>query len=150
MSSNKIVVKGVDLNVSQIVKKVTNDRFGLFAAHEWKRLIDSYTPHDTGALQSNVIYHPFAIEYDSRYAHYIYTGEIYEDPTYHVGGFYNENIGWWSRPGIAKVPSGRSFKNFNKNTNPLATDHWDQVAAQSGQVDKLTKTLNAALRSGLY
>lgn len=149
MPTNTIKVY-VDLNMPQIEEKVTNDRFGLFMAQEWKRLIDPYTPHDTGTLQSNVSLRPFEIEYNSRYAHYMYTGEIYVDPIYNVGGFYSEGYGWWSRLGVEKIPSGRSFAHFNTNTNPNATDHWDVVAANSGQLDKFTRTLNAALKSGQY
>lgn len=140
----------VTLNKRKINEKVQNDRFGLFVAQEWKRLIDPYTPHDTGTLQSDVTIRPNEIEYNSRYAHYIYTGEVYVDPIYNVGGFYNDEIGWWSRPGVKKVPSGRSFAHFNTNTNPKATDHWDAVAATSGQLDKLSRTLTAALKSGQY
>lgn len=149
MAHNTVVVS-IDINAPHIVNRVTNDRFGLFAAHEWKRLIDPYTPHDTGVLQSNVSFAPFAIHYRSKYAHYIYTGEVYVDPLYNVGGFYSEGFGWWSRPGVAKIPSGRSFRRFNTNTNPNATDHWDVVAATAGQVDKLAETLSAAIESGQY
>lgn len=148
--ANTAVTVRVDLDEPGIMRRVTSDRFGLFAAREWKRLIDPYTPHDTGALQSNVTYSPFAIKYKSRYAHYIYTGEVYVDPIYNVGGFYSENIGWWSRPGVKKIPSGRSFRHFNTNTNPQATDHWDTVAASAGQTEKLSRTLEAALASGQY
>lgn len=140
----------VAVNESKIERLVTNDNFGLFVAHEWKRLIDPYTPHDTGTLQDTVTYEPFAIKYNAPYAHYIYTGEVYVDPLYNVGGFYKPDYGWWSRPGVRKIPSGRSFAHFNTNTNPNATDHWDEVAAKSGQVDKLTRILNSALQSGRY
>lgn len=150
MSANNTVAVYLDLNESNVKKRVTSDQFGLFVAHEWKRLIDPYTPHDSGNLQSNVTIRPFEIEYNSRYAHYIYTGEVYVDPLYNVGGFYSEEIGWWSRPGVQKVPSGRSFKHFNTNTNPKATDHWDSVAVESGQLDKLERTIESALKSGIY
>lgn len=149
MVTNTVTVH-IDLNEQQILQKVQNDRFGLFMAMEWKRLIDPYTPHGTGILQSNVTIRPFEIEYNSRYAHYIYTGEVYVDPIYKVGGFYNSEYGWWSRPGVEKIPSRRSFADFNTNTNPNATDHWDKVAANSGQLDKLARTINAALKGGQY
>lgn len=140
----------VNVNQGKIQELVTNDNFGLFVAHEWKRLIDPYTPHDTGTLQGTVTYEPFAINYNAPYAHYIYTGEVYVDPLYNVGGFYSPEYGWWSRPGVQKIPSGRSFAHFNTNTNPNATDHWDTVAANSGQLDKLTRTLEAAINGGTY
>lgn len=138
----------IDLNEPQILRKVTNERFGLLVSNEWKRLIDPYTPWDTGMLMSNVKKLPFALHYKEPYSHYIYMGEVYVDPVYNVGGFYNSDYGWWSRPGVKKVPSGRQFAKFNTNHNPNATDHWDEVAAQSGQLDKLYRTLNKALRNG--
>lgn len=149
MATNNVTVR-IDLDEAGILKRVQNEKFGMLAANEWKRLIDPYTPHDTGTLQSNVIIRPFEIEYNSRYAHYIYTGEVYVDPLFNVGGFYSPNYGWWSRPGIKKKASGRSFKHFNTNTNPNATDHWDEVAANSGQLDKLSRTLTSALNSGNF
>ena len=65
----------LDLNEPQITKKVTNDKFGLLAATEWKRLIDPYTPRDTGMLESNVALRPYEIHYKVPYAEYVYYGE---------------------------------------------------------------------------
>lgn len=140
----------IDLNQEGIYDRLTNDRFGLLVSREWKRLIDPYTPWDTGMLMQNVEYLPFAIHYKEPYAHYIYTGEVYVDPIYGVGGFYDPQYGWWSRPGVEKVPSGRTFAHFNRNHNPMAIDHWDEVAAQNGQADILARTLTNALQSGQY
>lgn len=141
------------LKTNQIINKVTNNQFGLFVSSEWKRLIDPYTPRQTGALSGfagqTVSLKPFEIHYKSAYAHYMYNGEIYADPIYNVGGFYDETYGWWSRPGIQKIPTGRSFE-YSKNINPFAIDHWDIVAAESGQLDKLYRTLNNALQSGRF
>lgn len=139
----------IDLNKPKIYEKVLNDKFGRYVALEWKRLIDTYTPRDTGNLMNNVRYNPFEIHYKSPYAHYMYTGEVYVDPVYKVGGFYSETYGWYSRPGVIKIPSGRSL-NYVKNKNPYATDHWDEVAEQAGQKDKLYRILNNALRTGNY
>lgn len=140
----------VNIDGEKIAERLTNDRFGRLVSTEWKRLIDPYTPWDTGQLMQNVEILPFALHYKQPYAHYIYTGEVYVDPVYKVGGFYDPMYGWWSRPGVEKVPSGRSFAHFNTNHNPNATDHWDEVAAMSGQLDKLTQTLENALQSGQY
>lgn len=137
----------VKLDTSKILGKVTNDEFGKKVSHEWKRLIDDYTPHDDkGELQRNVEELPFALHYKSPYAHYIYTGEVYVDPLYGVGGFYDPTYGWWSRPGITKIPSGRGFKHFNHNTNPKAIDHWDIAAENAGQKDELYRQLNGDLK----
>lgn len=58
----------IDLNKPKIMAKVTNDRFGKLAALEWKRLIDPYTPRDTGQLENNVTIMPFKLHYKSKYA----------------------------------------------------------------------------------
>ena len=39
--------------------------------------------------------------------------------------------------------------NFQKK-NPYSTYEWDKAAANAGQLDKLTRTLNNALQSGQY
>ena len=137
----------VQLDAPRILSKVTNDRFGLFVSNEWKRLIDPYTPRDTGNLLRNVQLRPFEIHYKSPYAHYMYMGEIYVDPVFNVGGFYSPTYGWFSRPNVKKVPSGRTF-NYSKSKSPYATDHWDIVAAKSGQREKLYRAINKGLREG--
>lgn len=139
----------ITLDKSRIMNKTQNEKFGLFVANEWKKLINPYTPRDTGNLMRNVELMPFKIHYKVPYAHYMYTGKIYVDPEYKVGGFYSSTYGWYSRPGVTKIPSGRSF-NYSKSKNPSATDHWDVVAAQSGQLDKLYRTVNNAINSGRF
>ena len=106
----------IDLNEPKIWAKVQNDRFGLFVSSEWKRLIDPYTPRDTGVLQDTAKVQPWKI-------HYI-------------------------QPYSARIYYGKGF-NFQKK-NPYSTYEWDKAAANAGQLDKLTRTLNNALQSGQY
>lgn len=61
---------------------------------------------------------------DSDYGHYQYEGEKYVDPKYGVAAFYSEDYGYWSRPGIEKVPSGEPL--FYQS--PEAEAHWDEKA----------------------
>lgn len=132
----------VELNIPRILDKVENDKFGLFLAHKWKRLINPYTPHRTGNLERNVVYRPFEIEYLSPYSHYQYKGALYVDPLYKVGGFTKDGgITWFSRPGVKKVNTGRPL-NYLKDHNPQATDHWDVAAEKAGQKMKLIKAAN--------
>lgn len=65
----------VDLNEQKIINKVTNDRFGLLASNEWKRLIDPYTPRDTGTMQEGARVRPFEIHYVAPYSQYVYYGK---------------------------------------------------------------------------
>lgn len=136
----------VDLKRRQILDKVENDRFGLWLAKEWHRLITPYTPRRNNLLAQTVRYNPFAITYVQPYSHYMYNGEKYIDPVYGVGGFTNDGgETWFSRPGVKKIPSGEPI-NYRTDGNPFATDHWDRKAARAGQREKLgrsaTKYLN--------
>ena len=136
----------VKLNMPRIQDKVENDRFGLFLIHEWKRLIDPFTPHREGILQDNVTYKPFRATYLAPHSHYMYNGILYVDPVYFKGGFTaDRGVTFWSRPGIAKIPSTRRF-NYRKDPNPRATDHWDKAAEQAGQKQKLITAANKYLR----
>ena len=65
----------IDLNEPQILKKVTNDRFGLLVSNEWKRLIDPYTPRDTGTMQDSASLNPWQIHYKQKYAERVYYGK---------------------------------------------------------------------------
>lgn len=68
----------INLDEEKITDKVTSDELGLFISNEWKRLIDPYTPRDTGTLMgltNQVELKPFKIWYKSKYAVYVYYGE---------------------------------------------------------------------------
>ena len=52
------------------------------------------------------------------------------------------------QPYSARVYYGKDF-NF-QHKNPYSTYEWDKAAANAGQLDKLTCTLNNALQSGQY
>lgn len=46
-----------------------------------------------------------SITYESPGAHYLYVGKKYVDPKYKIGAFYSPDYGFWSRPGITKIPT---------------------------------------------
>lgn len=64
----------IDLNEPKILAKVQNDRFGLFVSQSWKRLIDPYTPRDTGTMQDTAKIYPWKIHYIQPYSRYVYYG----------------------------------------------------------------------------
>ena len=68
----------IDLNEPKILAKVQNDRFGLFVSSEWKRLIDPYTPRDTGTLMRSAKLSQFQIHYIQPYATRVYYGRGFE------------------------------------------------------------------------
>jgi hypothetical protein len=72
-------------------------------------------------LTNQVKLRPFEIWYKSKYAEYVY----------------------YNRRGVEFVQKGAG-------RNPSATDHWDEAAAKSGQLNKLYRTLNNALQSGQF
>lgn len=74
MKANNSVEVRILFNESRILDKVENDRFGKYTALEWKRLIDPYTPRDTGLLMQNVEIYPNEIHYKMPYAARVYYG----------------------------------------------------------------------------
>lgn len=71
-----VQIKNVQIKMdeSKILGKVQNDRFKLFLANEWKRLIDPYTPRDTGLMQQTARIYPGEIHYIQPYSRYVYYG----------------------------------------------------------------------------
>lgn len=67
----------IELHEKNIFDKVQNDRFGLFLAQDWKRLINPFTPHRDGPLEDTAQVRPFEIEYIQPYSHYVYYGETF-------------------------------------------------------------------------
>lgn len=109
----------VDFNYPKILQKVTGHELGTFVATEWKKLINPYTPYDTGRTQNTAEISPWHIRYNpvdpekgTHYAQKIY---------------YGENI------------------KFKKIHNPYATHHWDRAAEQAGQKETLYKKVNEYL-----
>lgn len=46
--------------------------------------------------------------------------------------------------------AGVKFVRIGEGRNPFATDHWDIAAAQAGRLNSLYRTINNALRMGVY
>lgn len=68
----------IDIDQQKVVSKVTNDKFGLFVSNEWKRLIDPYTPRDTGILMQSAKLSQFQIHYIQPYATKVYYGKDFK------------------------------------------------------------------------
>lgn len=97
--------------------------------------VSVYTENDHGV-----------VEYNSPYAHYQYEGKLYVDPTTKKGAFTNGEGLYWSRPGIAKVPTGRGLK-YSSFPHPKATSHWDK-AMMVARGDHLAQAYENYLKSG--
>ena len=99
----------------------------LFATNEAMRMMNPYVPHLNNALRSSarVVDGGTATEYQSSYAHYQYTGDLYVDPVTLKGSFFNPTYGHWSRPNVNKIPDPQGRKlNY---TNPQASAKWDET-----------------------
>lgn len=65
----------VTIAESEVIAKADNNNLGLLMATEWKRLIDPYTPRDTGTLELTAQIRPFEIHYVQPYARRVYYGD---------------------------------------------------------------------------
>lgn len=88
---------------------------------------EPYVPFRQGALRSSVRYPQGIdggeIEYNTPYAHYLYTGEVY-GPNIPIKDAQGNIIGWRSPP--KKSPTGRRLQYHTKGTS----DHWFDRAKQ--------------------
>lgn len=121
----------VDINFTPIGNAL--DRAQLALDNQVWADMQKYMPRKSGVLisQTGVLNQSvagtgevYAYDPSLEYGHYQYEGEKYVDPVYRKGGFYSLDYGWWSRPGVSKVPSGEPLF-YN---NPKAEAHWDDVA----------------------
>lgn len=138
--------RAVDLILNQAIGTDTL----LFAANESKRLMDPYVPAYHLVLAQNVRVSQQGdkgiVEYLSPYAHYQYEGVLYVDPITGKGGFFIEGVGFRSRKGVAKVPSGRRLRHKTWR-HPLATSHWDK-AMLTARKKELTRAIQNYIRRG--
>ena len=127
--------------IASIIDGIAGKDAQLFLANEAKRLMDPYVPARNMVLAQNVrVYYENGqgvVHYVSPYAHYQYKGEIYVDPKTGAAAFTNGAGLFWSRPGVAKKPSGRQM-NHNTFRHPLATSQWDK-AMMTARKDDLTR-----------
>lgn len=82
--ANVVVIDNV--NIAKYSDRLENDR-GLwtFAANEWYRLLEQYTPMDTGTLFKSVLIEPKEIHYVMEYAPAVYKGDhMHFQKTHHA------------------------------------------------------------------
>ncbi len=75
---------------------------------------DPYLPFDSGMLRDSgytaTEIGSGEIVWNDPKAHYLYEGILYVDPKTGKGAFYSNDYGFWSRPGVQKVPSDRELE----------------------------------------
>ena len=95
----------------------------------------------TNAINVNERGQVFLYDPESDYGHYQYEGKVYVDPITGKGAFYSPEYGFWSRPGVEKVPSDRPLT----YSQPNAVAHWGGVAIQEDQ-NKWLEVVKRALK----
>lgn len=120
-----------------------NGRVHKFFTNTCYKHMDKYVPEDTGDLRSNVDIEVNRITYKSPYAHYMYKGKLYVDPKTEKGAFYSPNYGFWSRKGVAKIPSNRNINYKKAGTG----SYWD-LKMKSAEMDEVIKETQAYLDKG--
>ena len=83
------------------------------------------------------------IVYQGPDANYLFNGNLYVDPKYKKGAFYNPDYGYWSRPGITKIASNKNLKYHTPGTGA----HWDKLMWTS-QKDKVIKEVHRFVDRG--
>lgn len=126
------------------ISRILDDDVGKFVASEWSRYFDKYVPMREGTLAQNISIEPYQVTYNSPYAHYQWEGKLYVDPITHKGAFYDPDYGFWSRPGVTKIPTDTPL-NYSKEQNPLATSHWE-VPAYNAFKDTVAKAVTNYLK----
>lgn len=126
MSNAKVTIKLYNPPAT-VHRLVESDKIGKFLASEWSRYFAKYIPMQEGILASDITIDPFKVTYNLPYAHYQWEGKLYVDPITGKGAFYDKDYGFWSRPGVSKVPTNTPL-NYSKEQNPLATSHWEVPA----------------------
>ena len=108
--------------------------------------MDPYIPFQSGMLTNSI--NPSTIGtgeiiQDTPYARYQYYGELYVDPITKKGAFYSPKYGFWSRPNVAKVPSGKNL-NYSKTHHPKAGSKWFERMKADHKEDILENAQKAA------
>lgn len=143
----------IDFDWSKTIPDLAYDKTGgaaglLFLANTAARLMDPYVPARNQVLAQNMMIYQeddhAVIHYLSPYAHYQYMGELYVDPVTGKGAFTNGEGLFWSRPGVAKKPTGKKLKHSTFR-HPLATSKWDE-AMMVARKDDLIKSYENYLR----
>lgn len=138
--------------VPALCDDVCGQQAQLFAANEFKRIMEPYVPADAQVILARsarvtATKRSGTIIYSTPYAHYQYEGKLFVDPITKKGAF-TDGERFWSRPGVPKIPTGRRL-HYNTFKHPLATDHWDKAAfiARGDELaEALTRYIDARLR----
>lgn len=126
------ITASLDMNIGQVLKNHNLEEGGKvqkFVDSEVIRLMDDYTPDRNGILKVSIrlnsVIGSGLLTQATPYARYLYYGKLYVDPVYLKGAFYSDEYGFWSRPGVKKIPdpNGREL-NYSTAKSRLAGKQW--------------------------
>lgn len=116
-----------DINIGKFEARVERANHAL--ANEVMKDTDKFVPFLTGTLKNSARVDGDTITYPGPYAHYQWEGIVYVDPKTGAAGIPTKT-GFFSRPGVTKVPSGRKLA-YHKQ----GQDHWIEPS-KAANMDK--------------
>lgn len=116
-----------DINIGKFEARVERANHAL--ANEVMKDTDKFVPFLTGTLKNSARVDGDTITYPGPYAHYQWEGIVYVDPKTGAAGIPTKT-GFFSRPGVTKVPSGRKLT-YHKQ----GQDHWIEPS-KAANMDK--------------
>ena len=108
------------------IKSLTDDETMTQIHNQLGVFLNPYVPMDEGILAGSTVATPQYLQYNSPYAHYMYTGIVY-GPNIPITDADGNIVGYWSRPGETKHPTGAQIQ-YSGDKHPLATREWDKAA----------------------
>lgn len=94
-------------------------------------------------LNQNVNIKTDSITYRSPGAHYLFNGKKFVDPKYKKGAFFSNDYGFWSRPGITKIPTNKLLNYHTPGTGAF----WDKRMLTS-KGDEVVKEVQNYVNGG--
>ena len=121
-----------NVNVSQYLEQVDNNKFWMYAAYQWWLLISPFVPRQTGGLMTTV---------NVRTNRDLSNSEIENIFKSHgdIKAVKNGATITYNAPYALSMYNGEGL-NFRKDKNPFATAKWD-IKAIPSQSDKLIAAL---------
>lgn len=129
----------VDIDPAKFASRLERANHAL--ANEVMKDTDKFVPFLTGTLKNSARVDGDTITYPGPYAHYQWEGVVYVDPKTGAAGI-PTRTGFFSRPGVTKVPSGRKL-----TYHMQGQDHWIEPS-KAANMDKWERFYAKELTGG--
>ena len=148
---DKTILKEIEQK-GQAVLDIIDDKEVMREVHRMLgERCNEYVPMKSGTLRASMKAYPQSVRWETPYAHYQYEGEVYGPniPIIQQGII----IGWYSRPGVQKYPTGRElgipgeWKGWKFGyTTPGTKHHWLDEAMKNGGLRGYSIAVTAMLK----